>query len=103
MGHDPLKFTTYTVNYYSVGLAEAVQLTSENFLSVQDWLEENGATAHLWTNESYVVGLWVHNTWHDRSDKTPVPFGWWVYRTADDGSIGCGSEISVEGHWDKGR
>jgi hypothetical protein len=93
-----LTFTDYVAGHYSVGPVKAVQLTLDNFREVKRWLEDNGSNVHYWTNESFVVGLWVFNTWHDRGDKTPVPFGWWVYQ-AETGSIGVASEVTLKEHY----
>lgn len=101
MRHDELTFTSLVCNYHGVGRVEAVQLTSRNFSEVQRWLNSKRADATLWTNESFVVGLWVDNTWHDRHDRTPVPFGWWVYEDAD-GRVGVASEVSYEEHYTRG-
>jgi hypothetical protein len=100
VARDPIELRRYRGqgSFLDGETLEAVQLTVGNFLTVEDWLEANGSEVHLWTNESYVVGLWVFNTWHDRSDKTPAPFGWWAYRT-EDGRIGVAAEVSLDSHY----
>jgi hypothetical protein len=93
-----LAFTRYVGSYYSIGLVDAVQLTRKNYGEVEEWLKENGSDIHYWTNESLIIGFWVFNTWHDRHDKTPVPFGWWVY-LSDSGMIGAASEGAIDEHY----
>ncbi len=99
--NNQLEFTPFTVSFYNIGPVQAVQLTSSNFQDVQEWLREHDCVAPEWTNESFVIGLWVPNTWHDRGKRTPVPFGWWIYLRPN-GSVGVGSEVAVEQNWTRG-
>jgi hypothetical protein len=54
------------------GFAGAVQLTEDNFQTVQDWL--GGEIWHSGTAYAFAVGL----TFGEYEDKTYVPFGWWI-------------------------
>jgi hypothetical protein len=77
---------------------EMVQLTNENYADVEEWLENHGCKVSYWTNESFIIGLWVTGTWHDGSSKTPVPFGWWLYQSPH-GSMGAASEPAIRKHY----
>lgn len=102
MGREPLeprRFRGTGKGWFEDEIIEMIQLTIDNFMAVQAWLEDNDSEAHLWTNESYVIGLWVHNTWHDGSGKTPMPFGWWVYRSPHSGRTGVASDVALAEHY----
>jgi hypothetical protein len=98
---DRIEFQRYRglkSGWFEGQILEMAQLTTENYFSIEKWLEANGSEAHFWTNESFIVGLWVFGTWHDGSSKTPAPFGWWVYRT-EDGRIGVAAEVTLGEHY----
>lgn len=100
--HDPIVFTSLFSSYYKTGRVEAVQVTTKNFRTVEIWLDEHGNETSVWTNESFVIGLWIYGAWHDSYGRTPMPFGWWVYRT-EDGDIGVASPEALEEHYAPAR
>jgi hypothetical protein len=101
MAYADLKFEHYRgtdKGWFPDDDIDMVQLTVENYQDVRTWLENHGCEVSFWTNESCVVGLWVANTWHDGKSKTPVPFGWWLYKDPH-GDMGAASEPAMRKHY----
>jgi hypothetical protein len=103
VAYEKFKFERYRGNdrgWFKDEPIDMVQLTNENFGTVKQWLEGNDCEVSYWTNEAFVIGFWVSNTWHDGGSKTPVPFGWWLYKSPHSGEMGAASAVSLEQHYD---
>lgn len=102
MAYDKIEWQTYrgtSAGHFDGEAIEMAQLTPDNYGDIRKWLEARGSEVHYWTNESFIVGLWVFDTWHDGSAKTPMPFGWWIYQSPSDGKVGIASEPALKKHY----
>lgn len=75
--YDTLEIKRYGYRGEPDQVVGAVQLTEDNFKTVQDWLA--GEIWHSGTSYAFSVGL----TFGEYEEKTYVPFGWWI--------VQCGS------------
>ncbi len=103
MARDPLDFQRYRGNkdgWFDSDTIDMAQLTSSNYSAARQWLEAHGCATDLWTNESWIVGLWIAGTWHDSGKRTPVPFGWWLYLSPTTGRVGVVSEVALRKDYD---
>lgn len=65
MAYAKLEFERYRgaeKGWFEDEFIEMVRLTDDNFTDVREWLENHGCKVSYWTNEAFVIGLWVTNT-----------------------------------------
>lgn len=96
----PARYRGSETSWLPDKIIEVVELTEGNFLTVEKWLNGLGGDASEWTNESFVAGIWLGGTWHDRGRRTPVPFGWSVYYCPQTSEIGAACPYALEANYE---